>query len=110
VFFLAGCRAGGEEEKGAHEGDELLKRISARLPNVLVVASKDYLTFEQKYIGQTLSKVTVVQLNKHKKTTHSPEFNFAINGQIIKRNQIRQLAGVKSDALLNELQNFDNLF
>jgi malic enzyme len=103
VFFLGGCEAGEGEA-----GSLLLKRVSNKLQNVLVVASQDHLTFKQKIIAKKLASVTVMKLVNGRQKSEAPEFKFAFNGKIISANSLSQKAGVDQEVLFQELRELSN--
>jgi hypothetical protein len=104
VLFLGGCGAGDEKK-----GSLLLKQLSAKLQNVLIVASKDHLTFRQSCIEKSVVSVEILTLVKGKPSNVPPEFKFSFNGQAISEAKLLATAGVDADTLRTELTNFNKV-
>ena len=105
VLFLAGCQVG--------EGDDgtlLLKRLSKKIPNVLLVASEDPLTYQESTIRNRISSISICKLVKMKSTQIPPEFKFAYNGKIVSEAFISKNMGVKAETLRGELTVINNTF
>jgi hypothetical protein len=93
VLFLAGCEVG-----NGHNGTKLLKQLSAKMRNVLIVASEDPLTYKK--------CATVVKINKLVKGKPSQmpiEFKFALNGNRISMDNLDIQTGHDPSLLEHEL-------
>ncbi|MBS0650146.1 MAG: hypothetical protein JSR93_03185 [Verrucomicrobia bacterium] len=96
VLFLAGCEVG-----CGPSGTKLLKQLSLKMPNVLIIASEDPLTYKQ--------YSTVVKINKLRKGNPSQlpiEFKFALNGSRIKMENLDAYTGHDSSLLECELTQY----
>ena len=105
ILFLAGCQVGEGDE-----GTSLLKSLSKRIPNVLVVASEDALTYQESTIRNRISSITICKLVKMRPTQFPPEFKFAYNGKIVSDAFISKNMGVKAETLRGELTVINNKF
>ncbi|MBS0653435.1 MAG: hypothetical protein JSR39_07930 [Verrucomicrobia bacterium] len=96
VLFLAGCQVA-----SGREGSTLLKQLSAKMPNVLVVASEDPLTYRK--------CSTVVKISKLVKGHSSQmpiEFKFALNGRKIEMEDVQARTGHDEARLEQELTEY----
>ncbi|MBS0650147.1 MAG: DUF4347 domain-containing protein [Verrucomicrobia bacterium] len=97
VVFLAGCKVG----KGS-SGSRLLKQLSARMPNVLVVASEDKLSYAK---NKTIIKIS--KLVDGKSSNMPIEFKFALNGNLIDFQDLQTDTGHDSSILEQELTEYN---
>jgi len=96
VVFLAGCNVG----EGS-DGRKLLRQLSARMPNVLVVASEDKLSYKKDKTTVKISK-----LIKEKPSNFPIEFKFAFNGANIRLDSLQNLTGHDTSRLEQELTEY----
>ncbi|MBX3718067.1 MAG: hypothetical protein KF898_00275 [Parachlamydiales bacterium] len=96
VVFLAGCNVG----EGS-DGRKLLKQLSARMPNVLVVASEDKLSYKKDKTTVKISKLV------KEKPSHFPiDFRFALNGANVSLANLQNLTGHDASRLEQELTEY----
>jgi hypothetical protein len=96
VVFLAGCNVG----EGS-DGRKLLRQLSARMPNVLVVASEDKLSYKKNSTTVKISKLV------KEKPSHFPiEFRFALNGANLSLQNLQNLTGHDAGRLEQELTEY----
>lgn len=96
VVFLAGCNVG----EGS-DGRKLLRQLSARMPNVLVVASEDKLSYKKDKTTVKISKLI------KEKPSHLPiDFRFALNGASIRLDNLQNLTGHDPSKLEQELTEY----
>ncbi|MGE3535538.1 MAG: hypothetical protein AB7H48_11980, partial [Parachlamydiales bacterium] len=93
VLFLAGCEVGND-----HDGTKLLKQLSAKMHNVLVVASEDPLTYRK-----CSTDVKIHKLVKGKPSQMPIEFKFALNGRRISMDNLDVCTGHDPSLLEHEL-------
>ncbi|MBS0653434.1 MAG: hypothetical protein JSR39_07925, partial [Verrucomicrobia bacterium] len=97
VVFLAGCSVGEGED-----GTRLLRQLSARMPEVLIVASGDKLTYKKNRMSVQISK-----LWKAKPSTNPIDFKYAFNGRLVQVQNIQDRTGHDSGSLEQELTQFN---